>query len=312
MTTAADPAHAERLREFNRFYTSRIGVLREGLLDSAFSLTQARVLYELAQREPVAARDIGGALELDAGYLSRILQGFAKRGLIARERSSHDGRSRALRLTDAGREAYSVLDRASHETSIALLSALSAFDRLRLLRALDTAQRALSPPAPDAQRVSIRQHRCGDIGWAIALHGRVYGEEYGWNAEFEALVTTLFAQFASRGDSAGERCWIAEIDGERVGCVFVVRNDHDAEVAQLRCLLVDPDARGFGIGQRLIDTCLAFARDAGYRRMRLWTNDVLTSARRLYETSGFALVEEGPHRSFGHDLVGQVWERDLA
>jgi DNA-binding MarR family transcriptional regulator/GNAT superfamily N-acetyltransferase len=312
MTTAVDPAHAERLREFNRFYTSRIGVLREGLLDSAFSLTQARVLYELAQREPVAARDISGALELDAGYLSRILQGFAKRGLIARKLSARDRRSQNLRLTDPGRAAFSALDRASHETSIALLSAMSAFDRARLLRALDTAQRALSPPAPDAQRVSIRQHRSGDIGWAISLHGRVYGEEYGWNAEFEALVATLFAQFASRGDSAGERCWIAEIDGERVGCVFVVRNDHDAEVAQLRCLLVDPDARGFGIGQRLIDTCLAFARDAGYRRMRLWTNDVLTSARRLYETSGFALVEEAPHRSFGHDLVGQVWERDLA
>lgn len=312
MTAATATAEVDAVRAFNRFYTRRIGVLQEDLLGSPFPLTQARVLFELAQREPVVARAIGDALGLDPGYLSRILQGFARDGLIEKARSEHDARSFVLTLSAKGRDAFAVLDRSSHESTAAMLSALSALDRDRLLRAIREAEQALSAPTlPASQRLRIREHRVGDIGWAIERHGRLYADEYGWNGEFEALVATLFAGFASRHDPQRERCWIAELDGERVGCVFVVRNDDDAATAQLRCLLVDPRARGLGLGRRLVDTCTSFAREAGYRRMLLWTNDVLSSARRIYEACGFELIEQSPHRSFGHDLVGQVWAREL-
>lgn len=312
MTAVAGTAEVDAVRAFNRFYTRRIGVLQEDLLDSAFPLTQARVLFELAQREPVAAREIGEALGLDPGYLSRILQAFGNDGLIEKARSEHDARSFVLTLSAKGREAFAVLDRSSHESTAAMLSALSALDRDRLLRAIRDAEQALSAPSlPAAQRLLIREHRIGDIGWAIERHGRLYADEYGWNGEFEALVATLFARFATRHDPRYERCWIAELDGERIGCVFVVRNEDDAATAQLRCLLVDPRARGLGVGRRLVETCIAFARDAGYGRMLLWTNDVLSSARKVYEGCGFSLIEQAPHHSFGHDLVGQVWTRAL-
>ncbi|MBX9403692.1 helix-turn-helix domain-containing GNAT family N-acetyltransferase [Lysobacter sp. BMK333-48F3] len=306
------PAQVDAVRAFNRFYTRRIDVLREDLLDSPYTLTQARVLFELAQREPVAAREIGETLGLDPGYLSRIVQAFVDAGLVEKQRSEHDARSFALRLTGSGRSAFAALDRSSHAATAAMLAALSPLDRDRLLRAIAEAERALTPHAlPAPQRLRIRAHAAGDIGWAIERHGRLYAEEYGWNHEFEALVAQLFAQFAARHDPARERCWIADIDGERVGCVFLVAHADDPTVAQLRCLLVDPRARGLGVGRRLVDTCLGFAREVGYARMRLWTNDVLASARRIYQACGFALIEENPHRSFGHDLVGQVWERAL-
>lgn len=312
MDTDIETAQVDRVRAFNRFYTRRIGVLDEGLLDSAFSLTQSRVLFELAQREPVAARTIGDALGLDPGYLSRLLQGFVNAGLVEKTRSEHDARSFELTLTAAGHEAFGVLDQRSHQATASLLAQLPVLDRDRLMQALGQAEQALSPPrVPAAQRVLLRQHRVGDIGWAIERHGRLYADQYGWNEQFEAMVAELFARFVREHDPLSERCWIAELDGERIGCVFVVRNQDDAQAAQLRCLLVDPRARGLGLGRRLVETCIEFAREVGYRRMMLWTNDVLVEARRIYQGCGFVLAEEQRHRSFGQDLVGQVWRREL-
>ena len=301
---------AEAVRSFNRFYTRQIGVLDEGLLASPFSLTQARVLFELGTRKAVTAREIGDALGLDAGYLSRMVQNFASHGLIRREPSPHDGRQIVLSLTPEGKKAFRELDRKSHALTAEQLSRLSAPKRERLLLMMKNIQRTFSPE-PDKGTLKIRTHRAGDIGWAIERHGRIYTDEFGWTADFEAMVATLFAQFASKHDPNVERCWIAEVDDERVGCVFVVRYADDPNIAQLRCLLVDPKGRGMGVGKRLVDECLAFAKAAGYAKMLLWTNDVLTSARHIYEAAGFALTKEERHHSFGHDLVGQIWMRDL-
>ncbi|WP_424684134.1 bifunctional helix-turn-helix transcriptional regulator/GNAT family N-acetyltransferase [Frateuria sp. YIM B11624] len=300
------------LRSFNRFYTQRIGALDKGLLDSAFSLTQARVLFELARRQPATASQIGAALELDRGYLSRIVQGFVEQGLIARNRSSEDARQVTLHLTAAGRRAFRGLDGRSQRQSKALLSGLPAATRGDLLTSLRRVQHALAPSHDRrAASLTVRTHRPGDIGWAIERHGHLYAEEYGWDGSFEALVASLFAAFAMRHDPAMERLWIAELDGERAGCVFVVRNAEEPELAQLRCLLVDPIARGAGVGRRLVGECVGFARAAGYRGMTLWTNDVLAAARHLYQEAGFRLVHEYAHHSFGHDLVGQVWRLDF-
>ena len=311
MPKTVPAAHVDALRAFNRFYTRRIGVLEEGLLSSPFPLTQARVLFELAQRGQASANEIGEHLGLDAGYLSRIVRGFAGNGLVTRKPSPHDRRRTLLSLTAAGRRAFAEQDRRSRTQAAAMLGRLSAADRGRLLGNMLAMRRLLETPAERDGRLVIRTHRPGDIGWAIERHGRLYADEYGWNQEFEALVATLFADFATRHDPARERMWIAELDGARVGCVFVVRNADDPGVAQLRCLLVDPAGRGRGVGRRLVERCIAFARDAGYRGMTLWTNDVLVAARRIYEAAGFALAKEYRHHSFGHDLVGQIWSRDL-
>ena len=301
---------AEAVRDFNRFYTRQIGVLDEGLLASPYTLTQARVLFELGTRKTITAREIGELLGLDAGYLSRLVQGFMADGLVARKPCKEDGRQWLLSLTAQGRKAFRELDRASHQLTATHLSHLSEPGRHRLLASMQEVQRLLSA-SNDGGKVIIRTHRIGDIGWAIERHGQLYADEFGWNGEFEALVATLFAQFVSKHDPATERMWVAEVDGERAGCVFVVRNADDPSAAQLRCLLVDPKARGLGIGKQLVDQCLDFASKAGYARMLLWTNDILVSARRIYQAAGFSLVSEEPHRSFGHDLVGQVWERPL-
>ena len=301
---------AEAVRRFNRFYTRQIGVLDEGLLASPFTLTQARVLFELGTRKTVTASEIGELLGLDAGYLSRMVQGFMAQGLVARKPSKEDGRQWMLSLTAEGRKAFRTLDRASHTLMASRLAGLSEPARHRLLTSMRDVQQLLTP-ADENTRVVIRTHRIGDIGWAIERHGQLYADEFGWNEAFEALVATLFAQFATKHDPAKERMWVAEVDGERVGCVFVVRNADDPTAAQLRCLLVDPKARGLGIGKRLVDECVAFAQSAGYARMLLWTNDILVSARRIYQAAGFPLVSEEPHHSFGHDLVGQVWSREL-
>jgi DNA-binding MarR family transcriptional regulator/GNAT superfamily N-acetyltransferase len=311
MPKTVPAAHVEALRAFNRFYTRRIGVLEEGLLPSPFSLTQARVLFELAQRGQASANEIGDHLGLDAGYLSRIVRGFANGGLVARKPSPQDRRRTLLSLTAAGRRAFAELDRRSRAQAAAMLGRLSAADRERLLGNMLAVRGVLETPTERGGRLVIRPHRSGDIGWAIERHGRLYADEYGWNQEFEALVATLFADFATRHDPARERMWIAELDGARVGCVFVVRNADDPAIAQLRCLLVDPAGRGRGVGRRLVERCIAFARDAGYRGMTLWTNDVLAAARRIYEAAGFTLAKEYRHHSFGHDLVGQIWSRDL-
>lgn len=300
----------EAIRSFNRFYTRQIGVLDEGLLASPYTLTQARVLFELGTRKKATAAEVGEVLGLDAGYLSRIVQNFMTQKLLARELSTQDGRQWVLSLTSEGRKAFRKLDRASHELTAASLSHLSPARRDRLLSSMKDVQRLLTADN-DSREVVIRTHRVGDIGWAIERHGQLYADEFGWDESFEALVATLFAQFATQHDPAKERCWIAEVDGERAGCVFMVRNADDPAVAQLRCLLVDPKGRGLGIGKQLVDECMAFAKHAGYAKMMLWTNDVLVSARRIYQAAGFSLVSEQPHRSFGHDLVGQVWMREL-
>lgn len=298
------------VRGFNRFYTRQIGVLEEGLLASPFSLTQARVLFELGTRKAVTAGEIGEVLGLDAGYLSRIVQHFVSQGLVERAPSNQDGRQWMLSLTNEGRKVFRVLDRASHQLTASVLSRLSEPQRGRLLASMKEVRRLLSSDN-DGSAVAIRTHRVGDIGWAIERHGQLYADEFGLNEEFEALVATLFAQFATKHDPSTERCWIAEVDGERVGCVFVVHHAQDPSIAQLRCLLVDPKGRGLGIGKRLVDECLAFAKSAGYVKMMLWTNDILVSARRIYQAAGFELVSEEHHHSFGHDMVGQVWMRDL-
>ncbi len=300
----------EAVRGFNRFYTKQIGVLDEGLLASPYSLTQARVLFEMGARKTATAGEMGDTLGLDAGYLSRIIQQFVAKGLVQREPSSQDGRQIVLSLTVEGRKAFRELDGQSHEDTAKHLSQLPAPRRAQLLALMQGIERTLSAGGTNGVIV-VRSHRVGDIGWAIERHGELYADEFGWNEDFEALVATLFAQFATKHDAKKEHCWIAEVDGERVGCVFVVRNAQDSTVAQLRCLLVDTKRRGQGVGKRLVAECLAFAKAAGYAKMLLWTNDVLVSARRIYEAAGFSLVSEERHHSFGHDLVGQIWMREL-
>jgi DNA-binding MarR family transcriptional regulator/GNAT superfamily N-acetyltransferase len=305
-------AQVEAVRRFNRFYTRRIGVLEEGLLASRFTLAQARVLFELATRDTGSAGELADSLGLDPGYLSRILQGFVDSRLIVRERSSEDGRRTELSLTAKGRKAYSELDRRSRLKIDELIAPLSSTQRERLLCSMRILQETLAErrTAQDAI-IAVRRYRIGDVGWAIERHGRLYADEFGWNKEFEALVAKLFADFATTHDPESEHFWVAEVDGERVGCVFVVRSDKDPRAAQLRCLLVDPRARGLGLGRRLVEKCIRFATSAGYERIVLWTNDVLVAARKIYMGAGFSLVEESPHHSFGHDLVGQIWARTL-
>lgn len=310
--TVNPESQVEALRGFNRFYTRQIGVLEEGLLKTPFTLTQARVLFELGTRKGVTAGEISTVLGLDLGYLSRILQEFSVQGLVARKKSAADGRRILLSLTAKGRRTFQALDRESRDQISGMLTKLLPAKRNRLLAAIRDVQEVLSPQASEVdETLLIRTRQIGDIGWAVERHAQLYAEEYQWNEEFEALVTTLFARFANDHDPAKERFWAAEIAGERVGCVFVVRNEDDPTAAQLRCLLVDPKGRGFGVGTKLVAECIAFARAAGYRKMVLWTNDVLVSARRIYEAAGFALVKEERHRSFGHDLVGQIWSLDL-
>jgi DNA-binding MarR family transcriptional regulator/GNAT superfamily N-acetyltransferase len=312
MTASPATRQIDAVRSFNRFYTRRIGVLEEGLLESPFTLTQARVLFELAQSHEPLAKEIGARLGLDAGYLSRILKDFAKRKLITRQRSPGDSRQVVLALTPQGRKAFQLLDRRSHRSVARMLSGMRSSDRQRLLASLREIRTTLAPEtASKSGEVRLRTHRSGDIGWAIALHGELYAQEFGWNVEFEGLVATLFGSFARKHDPAAERLWVAELDGERVGCAFVVRTQDDARAAQLRCLLVDPKARGKGVGRVLVRECISFARSAGYERILLWTNDVLVAARRIYEAEGFQLLAENPHHSFGKDLIGQTWMRPL-
>jgi DNA-binding MarR family transcriptional regulator/GNAT superfamily N-acetyltransferase len=301
------------IRRFNRFYTRRIALLEETLLDSPFTLTQARVLFELGTREELTAGKLVETLGLDPGYLSRILQDFQDRRLLTRRRAAQDSRRAELSLTAKGRRAFETLDRKSRRSVGEMIAPLSHEERKRLLGAMRTVENQLVGAAAPARTadIVIRPCRIGDVGWAIERHGTLYAEEFGWNAEFEALVANLFARFASAHDAALERFWVAEVDGERMGCVFVVRNEHDQRTAQLRCLLVDPKARGLGLGRRLVDACIAFAKSAGYAKMTLWTNDVLAAARRIYVAAGFRLIEESRHHSFGHDLVGQIWTKDL-
>src|SRR5215203_4188349 len=294
------------VRHFNRFWTRQIGVLREGYLESPFSLTEVRVLYELAHREETTASELGEELGLDAGYLSRILRRFEKHGLIHKRPSEADGRRRLLRLTERGREAFAPLEARSRNVIGAMLGSLSVAEQERLVGAMRTIEELLSARPDPAVPYLLRPHWPGDMGWVVHRHGVLYAREYGWDKRFEALVAEIVAKFIRQYDPRRERCWIAERDGEIVGCVFLVRESE--AIAKLRLLLVEPEARGLGIGSRLVEECIRFARQAGYLKITLWTNDVLNSARRIYEAMGFQLVHEKPHRSFGHDLVGQTWE----
>ncbi|MGH2405798.1 MAG: bifunctional helix-turn-helix transcriptional regulator/GNAT family N-acetyltransferase [bacterium] len=297
------------VRRFNRFYTHQIGVLNEGYLQSAFSVTEVRVLYELAHREKTTASELARELGLDAGYLSRILRRFKKRGLIAKKTSEDDGRQSLLWLTARGQAVVTPLEARSREQIGAMLSGLSAGEQDRLVEAIRAIEGLLGVQSEPKVPYVLRPHRSGDMGWIVHRHGVLYAQEYGWDERFEALVATIVAKFIQHFDAKRERCWIAEVDGESVGSVFCVRRSKTA--AQLRLLLVDPKARGLGIGTRLVDECVRFARSVGYRKMLLWTNSNLDAARRIYERAGFRLAHKAPHHSFGHALVGQTWELTL-
>ncbi len=296
------------VRAFNRFYTARIGVVREGLLRTSHSLAEARLLFELGEREVTDVADLRRSLDLDAGYLSRLLGRLEEAGLIARERSDTDARRQRARLTAPGRAARAVLDERSASETATLLHGVGGGDQDRLLEAMDTIRDVLEQ-GERSGGFALRAPRPGDLGWVIERHGALYAAEYGWDERFEALVARVVADFAEHRDPAREAGWIAEVAGRRAGSVLCVRDDD--ETARLRLLLVDPSARGMGIGAALVDECLRFARAAGYRRMVLWTNDVLVEARRIYERAGFALTSSEPHHSFGAGLVGQTWSRPL-
>ncbi|SEG07054.1 DNA-binding transcriptional regulator, MarR family [Thermomonospora echinospora] len=296
------------VRRFNRFYTGVIGVLGEGLVRTPYSLTEARVIFELAQREATEVVALRRDLDLDPGYLSRMLARFESQGLVARERSAEDARRQVVRLTGTGRDVYAMLDERSSQDIEAMLARLPAGRRDRLIGAMRTLQHLLQEPAGRGECV-LRPPRPGDFGWVVQRNGALYAEEYGWDRTYEALVARIVAGFAEDHDPRREAAWIAELDGEPVGSVFCVRKDDTT--AQLRLLLVEPSARGTGIGSRLVDECLRFAKGAGYAEIMLWTNDCLADARRVYQRAGFELRDEEPHHSFGHDLVGQYWGRPL-
>lgn len=311
MSASGFDERVEAVRRFNRFHTRRIGVLEEGLLQSPFSLTEARLLYELAHHESPTAAELSDELSLDAGYVSRILGRFEEDDLIERTPSEIDRREIFLSLTERGRDAFAELDAASRERIGALLQELPEADQRHLVRAMETIREVLGDGAPATGSYVLREPRPGDMGWVVQRHGELYAREYGWNEDFEALVARIVADFMETFDRRRERCWIAEREGENVGCVFLVRHPEREGVARLRLLLVEPRARGLGIGSRLVDECVSTARELGYERITLWTNAVLHAARRIYERCGFCLVREEPHRSFGDDLVGQHWDLEL-
>lgn len=311
MPEAHLPQRIEAVRRFNRFYTRQIGLLHEGLLRSPFTLTEARVIYDLAHHERTTATHLGQELRLDAGYLSRILHAFQKRELIEKSPSEADRRQHLLSLTEKGQEAFAQLNAASRGEIEAMLSELSETDQQRLVHAMHAIEGLLDAQPEHKVPYILRPHQSGDMGWVVHRHGVTYNQEYGWDEQFEALVAEIVAQFIRGFDPKRERCWIAEKEGENVGCVFLVKHPEREGVAKLRLLLVEPKARGLGIGRRLVHECTRFARQKGYRTITLWTNSVLVAARRLYEREGYRLVDETPHHSFGHDLVGQTWELEL-
>ena len=299
----------EAVRRFNRFYTRQIGVLQEGLLKSQFSLAEARVIYELAHRETATATELGTELGLDAGYLSRILRSFNERGLIDRQPSETDSRQTILSLTEQGQAAFAMLNARSHNDIEAMLSKLSPSDRTRLIDAMHTVERLLEAPPEHKAPYLLRPHQPGDMGWVVHRHGVLYDKEYGWDERFEALVASIVADFIQNFDPQKERCWIAEMDGETVGSVFIVKKSET--VAKLRLLLVEPQARGLGLGTRLVKECIGFARQAGYQKITLWTNSVLVAARHIYAKAGFRMIESEPYHDFGHDLISETWELEL-
>jgi len=317
--TTADPvlaADAAAFRQFNRAYTRFLGTLSEGFLRTEYSLAEGRVLYELATRDPAPqAKEICAALGLDAGYLSRILTKFEKTGLVIRKTSKNDSRASDLRLTSRGRVVFRTLNTRAEKQAREFLQALPATARTDFTSAVRTMEQSLTGKQPPQSSWTLRTHRPGDMGVIVALEGAGYVDQFGWDSTFEALVARIVADFIEHFDPRRERCWIAEIPGSResrhVGHIFLVQHPEQPDTAKLRLLYVDPSARGLGLGQALVETCVAFAREAGYRKIVLWTQSILNAAHRLYKNAGFRLVEEQPHHSFGKDLTGQNWELDL-
>ena len=298
------------IRRFNRFYTREIGVLRKGFLGSPFSLGEARVLYEIGQRDRPTASEIARALDLDAGYLSRLLRTFETRGLIARTVSDKDARQAHLALTARGVKAFEPLEESSQKSAADPLRKLSPQDQGRLIAAMQTIEQLMGPPQTDRQPYLLRTHRPGDMGWIVEQHGLVYINEYGWADTIEALTAEVAAAFIRNYDPARERCWIAERDGRNAGCVFLVKGD-DERTAKLRLLLVDKNARGLGIGHRLVEECVRFAKLVHYEKITLWTHSILLEARHIYERQGFKLVGSKAHTQFGKELLGETWELSL-
>jgi len=296
------------IRAFNRFYTRQMGLLEEGIHRSEFSLAEARVIYETAQDEATSASAIAKQLDLDQGYLSRMIGKLVDQNLIVKQLSSTDRRQYQLKLTSKGRSAFTRLNRASNERVEEMVADLPEAEVARMISAMGAIERVLTarvaPPS-----FLLREHRVGDMGWVVARHGELYWQAHRWDMSFEALVAEIVAQFIRNYDPTRERCWIAELDGEPVGCVFLVKGSE--EIAKLRLILVEPKARGFGLGRRLVEECVRFARQCGYKTVTLWTQSVLTSARRIYQQAGFRLVSTAPHTSFGHDLMGETWELSL-
>jgi DNA-binding MarR family transcriptional regulator/GNAT superfamily N-acetyltransferase len=307
---AADEQRIAAIRRFNRFYTRQIGLLDEGLLNSSFSLTQCRTLYELANREQSTAGELCKALGLDAGYLSRILASFEQKGLIERKESREDARQTLLSLTRKGRKVFEPLNARSDEQVGAILGKMSPVRQDNLLQSMRAIESILAPGNERQNSYVLRQHRPGDMGWVVWRHGLQYSQEYGYDERFEAFVAGIVAEFIENLDPARERCWIAEKDGENVGSVVLVRKSQ--AVAKLRLLLVEPSARGLGIGRRLVSECIRFGRDVGYKKIMLWTQSELSSARSIYQKAGFKLVGEEPHQSWSrNDLVAETWELKL-
>ena len=302
------------VRRFNRFYTKQIGVLRKTYLDSPYSLGEMRVLYELAHRDGLTASDIGRALDLDAGYLSRLLRNFQKSGLISRKTSAKDARQSHLSLTARGRKLFAPMEERSQRQAGAMLDRLDASQQARIIAAMTAIETLLSDephPQPGAKpRYILREPRAGDFGWIVSRHAELYLREYGWAEPFEGLCAQIVADFVNNFDPKLERCWIAELNGENVGCVMLVKDDQPA-VARVRLLLVDPKARGLGLGARLVDECLRFARNAGYKKITLWTHSVLSAARHVYEKAGFTLTSSEPRHTWGKDVVAEFWDLDL-
>jgi len=297
------------VRAFNRFYTRKLGVLDQQLLKSPYSLSEARVLYELAHREDLSAKEIGSQLGLDAGYLSRIVQNFDENGLITRKPLPSDRRQYLLSLTAKGRQAFARLERSSQEDVGALLAALPAGGSQKLIGAMALIERLLGAPDTPPPAAILRGPRPGDMGWVVQSHGALYAGEYGFDSSFEGLVAEITAKFLASFDASRERCWIADIDGAQVGSVFLVR--HTDDVAKIRLLLVDPAGRGQRLGQRLVAECIAFAKACGYRKITLWTQSILLAARKIYQDAGFVLVASETNRSFGQSLISETWELEL-
>ena len=300
--------HVEAVRRFNRFYTTQIGVLRESY-SSPYSLTEVRVLYELAHRGVASAKDVGRELGLDAGYLSRILGKFQRKRLITRTGSQSDRRQQMVSLTEKGRALFAEMNSRTNAEIGGLLREIAVTERERLVHAMETVESVLHPPTQEQESFVLRPHRPGDMGWIVYRHGVLYSQEYGWDERFEALVAEIVGKFIPNFDPKRERCWIAERQGEIVGSVFLVRKTKT--VAKLRLLYVEPKARGLGIGVRLVDECIRFAREAGYKKITLWTQSNLYAARGIYRKAGFRRVASKPQKLFGFDLVSETWEMAL-